>query len=79
MGSQDYIDPRLSRALEKAVEILLSHKGEWNNEIDAYWLLVRYEDEIGVPVIYDMVKEAVEKAKAIMVAVKGKEAVKVEA
>ncbi len=62
----DYVDPRLRKALDKAVNILVSHASEWRNDVDAYWLLVKYEDEIGIPVIYDFVREAVEKARAIM-------------
>jgi hypothetical protein len=62
----DYVDPRHLKAIDKAVELLLAHAGEWDSEVDAYWLLVRHEDEIGVPVIYEIVREAVARARAIL-------------
>ena len=55
----DYWDPRLLSAVDKAVEVLLEHIGEWEDEVDAYWLLRKHEDRIGVPVTYDIVEEAV--------------------
>ncbi|ABM81085.1 hypothetical protein [Hyperthermus butylicus] len=57
---EDYVDERFLQAPSRAAEILVEHWGEWSDEIDAYWLLRRYEDEIGVPVTYDIVVEAVE-------------------
>ena len=62
----DYVDPRIRQAVDKAVSILIAHSSEWRSEIDAYWLLVRYEDDVGVPVIYELVREAVERARAIL-------------
>ncbi|HIP65176.1 MAG TPA: hypothetical protein EYH08_01430 [Pyrodictium sp.] len=62
----DYWDPRLLSAVDKAVEILLEHMGEWEDEVDAYWLLRKYEDKVGVPVTYDIVEEAVARIKARM-------------
>ncbi len=62
----DYVDPRLTRAVDKAVEVLLEHAGEWSSDIDAYWLLVKHEDRVGVPVIYEIVREAVERARVIL-------------
>ena len=62
----DYIDPRIWQAVDRAVSILLAHSSEWRSEVDAYWLLVRYEDDVGVPVIYELVREAVERARAIL-------------
>ncbi|HIQ10660.1 MAG TPA: hypothetical protein EYH26_01620 [Pyrodictium sp.] len=59
----DYWDPRLLSAVDKAVEILLERMGEWEDEVDAYWLLRKYEDRIGVPVTYDIVEEAVARIK----------------
>jgi len=67
----DYWDPRLLSAVEKAVEVLLEHIGEWEDEVDAYWLLRKHEDRIGVPVTYDIVEEAV----AIVRSKMGKKAV----
>lgn len=67
----DYWDPRLLSAVDKAVEVLLEHIGEWEDEVDAYWLLRKHEDRIGVPVTYDIVKEAV----AIVRSKMGKKAV----
>jgi len=55
----DYWDPRLLSAVDKAAEILLEHIGEWEDEVDAYWLLRQHEDRIGVPVTYDIVEEAI--------------------
>ena len=56
---KDYVDQRLEKAVEKAAEVLLSHLGEWSNEVDAYWLLRRHEDKVGVPVTYDIVEAAI--------------------
>lgn len=67
----DYWDPRLLSAVDKAVEVLLEHIGEWEDEVDAYWLLRKHEDRIGVPVTYDIVEEAV----AIVRSKMGKKAV----
>ena len=78
MRGLDYVDPRFRTAVDKAVEVLLSHRGEWSNEVEAYWLLVKHEDEIGVPVIYEIVREAVERARTLM-AREAREAVKAEA
>ena len=55
----DYWDPRLLSAVDKAVEILLEHMSEWEDEVDAYWLLRKHEDRVGVPVTYNIVEEAV--------------------
>ncbi|HIP85035.1 MAG TPA: hypothetical protein EYH26_02810 [Pyrodictium sp.] len=60
----DYWDPRLLSAVDKAVEILLEHMGEWEDEVDAYWLLRKHENRIGVPVTYDIVEEAVAKIRS---------------
>jgi hypothetical protein len=62
-GRKDYVDPRFAEAPVKAAEVLVEHAGDWSSEIDAYWLLRKYEDEIGVPVTYDIVVEAVEIAR----------------
>jgi len=59
---EDYIDPRIRNAPKKAKEILIIHRNEWSSIIDAYWLLRKYEDEIGVPVTYDIVEKAYEQA-----------------
>ncbi len=58
---KDYVDPRFLEAVDRAVVVLEKHRGEWSNEIEAYWLLRKYEDEVGVPVTYDIVEQAVEK------------------
>ena len=60
---RDYVDPRFAEAPLKAAEILVEHADEWSSEVDAYWLLRRYEDEVGAPVTYDIVVEAVEIAR----------------
>jgi hypothetical protein len=62
----DYIDPRLETALEKAASLLASRAGEWSSVVEAYWLLRRHEDEIGFPLTYNMVEEAVERAKRFL-------------
>jgi len=62
----DYIDPRLDEALEKAVEILTKNAEKWRSIVDAYWLLRRHEDEIGFPLTYNMVEEAVEKSRQLL-------------
>ena len=56
----DYIDPHLREAPRKAARILVKHYREWNSIIEAYWLLRRYEDEVGVPITYDIVEKAYE-------------------
>jgi hypothetical protein len=56
--SKDYVDPRFSIAEEKARDILIRKAGEWHSIVDAYWLLRRMEDEIGIPVTYDIVEKA---------------------
>jgi hypothetical protein len=61
--SKDYVDPRFLEAPLRAAEILVEHADEWDSEIDAYWLLRRYEDKVGVPVTYDIVVEAIEIAR----------------
>jgi len=60
----DYWDPRLLSAADKAAEILLEHIGEWEDEVDAYWLLRKHEDRIGVPVTYDIVEEAIARVRS---------------
>ncbi|HIQ23654.1 MAG TPA: hypothetical protein EYH50_01230 [Pyrodictium delaneyi] len=65
-SDKDYIDERLILAAERAAEILVEHMNEWKDTIDAYWLLRRYEDEVGVPVTYDIVEQAVEKARRVL-------------
>jgi len=60
---RDYIDEKLLMAVDKAAEILAEHMSEWNDTIDAYWLLRLYEDEVGIPVTYDIVEQAVEKVR----------------
>lgn len=60
----DYWDPRLLSAVDKAVEILLEHIGEWRDEVDAYWLLRKHEDKVGIPVTYDVVEEAVARTRS---------------
>ncbi len=59
-STEDYIDPRLREAPRKAAKILVKHYREWNSIVEAYWLLRRYEDEIGVPITYDIVEKAYE-------------------
>jgi|GEM_PF-6914837 len=59
----DYVDPRLEKAIEKAVQLLVQHMDEWQSTVEAYWLVRRHEDEIGFPLTYNMIEEAVEKAK----------------
>jgi len=59
-STEDYIDPRLREAPRKAAKILVKHHREWNSIIEAYWLLRRYEDEIGIPITYDIVEAAYE-------------------
>lgn len=56
--NNDYRDPRFLEAPIKAAKILIKHKNSWNSVIDAYWLLRRHEDEIGIPVTYDIVEKA---------------------
>lgn len=65
-SSRDYVDERLILAAERAAEILVERMNEWKDTIDAYWLLRRYEDRIGVPVTYDIVEQAVEKARRVL-------------
>ncbi|ALL01120.1 hypothetical protein Pyrde_1072 [Pyrodictium delaneyi] len=60
---RDYIDEKLLMAVDKAAEILAEHISEWSDTIDAYWLLRRHEDEVGIPVTYDIVEQAVEKVR----------------
>ncbi len=59
-STTDYIDQRFREAPRKAAEILIEHQTEWSSVVDAYWLLRRYEDEIGVPITYDIVEKAYE-------------------
>ncbi len=61
MRKRDYIDPRMLEAVDKAALILERLRDKWSNELDAYWLLRRYEDEVGIPVTYDIVEQAVAK------------------
>jgi len=61
MRKRDYIDPRMLEAVDKAASILERLRDKWSNELDAYWLLRRYEDEVGIPVTYDIVEQAVAK------------------
>jgi len=65
-NSGDYIDPRLERAIERAVQLLQKHIDEWSGTVEAYWLVRRYEDEIGFPLTYNMVEEAVERARQLL-------------
>ncbi len=51
------------RAVEKAALILSEHMVR--DELEAYWLLVRHEKEIGYPVTYDLVLEALKIAEEI--------------
>ncbi|KSW12316.1 hypothetical protein CF15_06115 [Pyrodictium occultum] len=62
----DYIDERMLSAADRAAEVLVEHMDEWKDPIDAYWLLRRLEHEVGVPVTYDIVEQAVEKARRII-------------
>ena len=57
-STKDYIDPRLREAPQKAARILVKHYREWSSIVEAYWLLRRYEDEVGVPITYDIVEKA---------------------
>ncbi len=70
MKGKDYVDPRYLEAASRAAEVLVEHADEWSSEIDAYWLLRRYEDRVGVPVTYDIVVEAVEIARRRLEALK---------
>ncbi len=54
---------RIERVLEKLAEILVSNNMEWRDEVDAYWLLRKFENEVNYPVTYDLVEEAVERAR----------------
>ena len=68
-GFEDYkrsILQRLYVVVEKSVEILLEEWDKWQDEIDAYWLLRAKEDVLDYPVTYDIVEEAVERARKIM-------------
>jgi len=60
---KDYVTPLFERAYRKAVELLLAHSGEWDDVLDAYFLLRRFEDEIGFPFTYNMVEEMVERLR----------------
>lgn len=73
----DYIDPRVNEALERAVALLVERASEWRNTIEAYWLIRRHEEELGFPLTYPMVEEAVERAKQLIS--RGKAMVPVEA
>jgi len=55
----DYYDEKLLNAPLRAAEVLEKHLGEWSDEVEAYWLLRRHEDEVGVPVTYDIVEAAI--------------------
>jgi len=56
---RDYYDEKLVNAPLRAAEVLERHLGEWSDEVEAYWLLRRHEDEVGVPVTYDIVEAAI--------------------
>lgn len=49
------------RTIEKAVEILRQHK--FSDEVDAYWILVKNQEKLELPVIWDIVAEALKKLK----------------
>ncbi len=59
-SNKDYRDPRFLEAPRRAASILVKYKDSWNSIIEAYWLLRKHEDEIGVPVTYDIVEQAYE-------------------
>ncbi|NPA04727.1 MAG: hypothetical protein GXO09_01350 [Crenarchaeota archaeon] len=59
MRKGDYYDEKLLNAPLRAAEVLEKHLGEWSDEVEAYWLLRRHEDEVGVPVTYDIVEAAI--------------------
>ncbi len=65
MPKTPYVDQRLYEAIDKAATILAANMDKWSNVVEAYWLLRRKEDEIGFPLTYNMVVEAVEKARMI--------------
>ena len=62
MNAYDEIREKAKRALEKAVTVLLAKGVE--DPLEAYWLLVKMEKELGYPVTYDFVQEALRLAEA---------------
>jgi len=63
---RDYVDPRVEEAVERAAALLAAHDGEWRSVVDAYWLVRKHEKEIGFPMNYSMVVEAVERARKML-------------
>jgi len=55
------LEQRYRRALEKAAAILAG--SGVTDPLDAYWLLVKREKELGYPVTYDFVLEALRLAE----------------
>ncbi len=66
MPGSDYFDPRVEEAIERAAALLAAHEGEWRSVVEAYWLVRRHEKEIGFPLNYSMVVEAVERARKML-------------
>ncbi len=55
----------MEKVVESAVSILARNRGKWENEVEAYWLLRRYEKDLNYPVTYEIVEEAVARIKRL--------------
>ena len=60
------IKERIIHARKKAVDLLVRQRAKWRDIIDAYFLLRKYEAEIGFPFTYNMVEEIVKEAERII-------------
>lgn len=68
-GHSDYsslVGERIAQAKKKAVDLLVRQRVKWRDIIDAYFLLRKYEAEIGFPFTYNMVEEIVREAERII-------------
>ncbi len=57
---------RIIHAKRRTVDLLVRQHAKWRDIIDAYFLLRKYEAEIGFPFTYNMVEEIVKEAERLI-------------